>query len=202
MTLQFKIPLKMSKILRFIFFKLLKFIEIILILCYLIIEEVLWVRIGLPIYRQLHKIQLLQHFEEYAEKKMNPWLLFILFLVPFVLMEIIGLISGKMFISGHFIWGILLYIGKGLFTPLVVFIFNAGKSKLLTFKIVKWSYHFILWLQQTVLYQSIIEKIGKLKIRIKCYFKSFKGEYSFIKRVKDKTKKTYHSLKKTLRRPL
>jgi len=181
---------------------LLRLIEIILILLFLLIEEVLWVRIGLPIYNHLRKIRLLQRFEDYMQTKMNQWLLFIIFLIPFILMEVLGIWAGKMFVTGNFIGGVLLYIAKGFCTPLVVFVFNAGKPKLLNFKIVAGSYRFILWLKQTEIYQSVINRMTKIKKVIKGYLKSIKGERSLFALFKVQIAKTYCRLRKMLRRPL
>jgi len=185
-----------------IFYWLLKVIEAFAVLIYLIIEEVLWVRIGEPVYRRLQTIQFLQRFSQYAEKEIGEWGFFVIFSIPFIIMEILGILSGKMFITGHFFIGMMLYVLKGFCTPIVVYIFNIGRDKLLSFKIIYWTHHFICWLSTTEIYISVKIRIKATKKAIKAFLSRFKTKKSFWAGFKKQLTRTTQKLRKILRRRL
>jgi len=77
------------------------------------------------------------NFATWAEvniKKLPNWAVLILFGLPFIGMEVIGLIAVATFISGHIWFGIGLYLFKVLFFIPVHFILHVGEEQLLQIK--------------------------------------------------------------------
>jgi len=135
--------------------KLIIFLEMSLVLIYLVFEEILWNRIGQPLYKRIKCLKLYSRFEAYLNSDINPWILLSIFLLPFVLMEVMAVLAGKMFLTGHFYLGLFFYSLKAAATVPVVTIFSLGKEKLLQFKIIKLGYNMILWLIETKVYQNV-----------------------------------------------
>jgi hypothetical protein len=70
----------------------------------------------------------------YLEKKIQSfpnWLVLIIFGIPFILMEVIGVIAAGFFFSGNLYMGIFLYLIKVLLFVPINFILNVGKDQLM-----------------------------------------------------------------------
>ena len=85
---------------------------------------------------------------------------------------------------------------------MLVYIFNIGREKLLSFKIIYWLHHFICWLATTEIYLAVKVKINTVKQRIKDFLKQFKTKKSVFAAFKKQLIRTTNAMRKILRRRL
>ncbi len=147
--------------------KLLKFIETVLILGFIFFEELVWYRFALPIYKKLQQLRLFARFDCYLSNDAGSLSALLIFLLPFLAMELMAITAGHFFISGQLVWGVTFYIFKILMAIPVVSVFSAAKEKLLAYWFIDYPYQFINWAKNTHLYQAIVVKLQITKQQIK-----------------------------------
>jgi hypothetical protein len=149
----------------------------ILILIYLILEELIWDRIADPIYRFLHRLKILQHLEEFIQR-LNRYTLLALFLLLFVAVELLGVFAIALIAQGLILPGILLYAGKIPIAAFTFWLFRVAQDKLLTFTWFKFCYGAILTLINNIktsrVYLNIKTKLHAVKIWVKTHAQRIK----------------------------
>jgi hypothetical protein len=153
-----------------IFLKLFNILLTILILIYLILEELIWERIAEPLYAYFHELKLLQKFESVI-KRQNRYTVLALFLVMFVVVEALGLGAFALFAAGQVIPATLVYTGKIPVTALTFWLFKAAETQLLSFAWFNVCYQTLLSLlnkiKTSAVYINVKAKIAAIKTRIK-----------------------------------
>lgn len=146
-----------------------------LILVYLILEELIWERIAEPVYRFLHGLKILQRLEA-SIHGLNRYMILIIFLLLFILVEALGIVAFGLFASGIPVIGATVYAAKIPITALTFWLFKVAKDKLLTFGWFKWCYDglqtVILAIKNSHIYISIKTRTHTLKLWIKALFNS------------------------------
>jgi hypothetical protein len=166
--------------------KFIKFITILFILAFIIIEEYFWNLIFKKIYLHIKKLNFLLKFKSFIKNINNRFLVLFIFIIPFILMELFGILAGKALLNGLLFTAIYLYSIKISLTIPVVIIFNSQKENLLSFKIIYLFYFWIVLFKRSKIYREIKERIKRIKrmyMPKKSFFKSiFKKYYSYFKK--------------------
>ena len=161
--------------------KLLFYIQIVLIAIYLILEELVWDRFAKPLFRYIKYLKLFQRLEQLLQRA-NRYVILVLFLLPFIIGELLGLLSPILVLKGYVVGGIVLYVLKLLIVTFAFWLFKVEQKKLLSFKIINYGYkkivQFTRWIKTTQAFITITRLIKKTKIWIKLKYANFK---TFIK---------------------
>jgi hypothetical protein len=172
--------------------RVLNFVLTILVLVFIIFEELVWDRFATPIINYISKLKILKKLEIYLQK-MDSKILLVTFVVIFALVEFLGLYAGSLFLSGKPLHGALIYAAKIPIAAFTFWMFGATKSKLLEFNWFKKSYYFTV---------GVIDKIKKSKIYLSIKDRSTKIK-EYIKNnilnkkttIKDRIKAIYRKFK-------
>jgi len=97
----------------------------------------------------------------------NRYALLLIFLTPFIIMEIIGLLSLKAFATGAIILGITLYILKVLLTVPVVIIYKSAEQELRSFSLIDFGHTIIMKIRESELFLSVKASLAKFKEEIR-----------------------------------
>lgn len=165
---------------------------IFLVFVYIIFEELIWDKFAKPIITFISSLEL---FKNLASKilTLNSYIILLIFIIPFILVELLGIYAGVVFISGHIVLGTFLYLLKIPIAALIFWFFNITKDKLLEFYWFKFFYEkLILWIDKikdSSIYLMIKEKSITLKEEIKKRFFISKS------RLKEKIIRIYKLLK-------
>ena len=183
-----------------IFNRIVLIFQLLLVIIYIIFEEIIWEGVAKPIYEYIHSFKILQTIETKLQNFNNYIILFI-FISLLLLVETFGLYAGVLFVSGHMILGLSLYIAKLPIAGFTFWLFRATEDKLMAFGWFAWLYNLIIrfmsWIKSTQIYGDTL----KYSVKIKNYIKDFKSKYfqnrsSFI----EKLKKLYNSIKESLKK--
>ncbi len=164
-----KIDIKFNNILARIIFFILSSIVIIFL-------EIFWEMGFKTITKKLEKSSLAFYAED-AIRKMHPWAVLAIFALPFIFMELLGILALSAFMSAQFWLGVSLYASKVLLFIPVHFILHVAKSKLLTIAWFKRRYEIVnsilIWFKKT---QTYI-KVHNIIINIKAYLSALKERF-------------------------
>ncbi len=151
-------------------------VQWLLVVLFIVFEELIWEGIAKPVYEYIHQLHLLQAFEQKLQR-VNRYVLLVVFVVLLVSVEGAGLLAGVMAIKGMVVIAALLY---GLKIPIAAFVFwmfHVAESRLLSFGWFKWMYELIVsffdWIKSTDIYKSTT----KMMSRLKTVFREFKVRY-------------------------
>ena len=180
-------------------------IQFLLVVIFIIFEELIWESIAIPIYNYLHSLKILKKLEYLIKNKINRYILLSIFVAIFLIVEIAGIIAGVLIVGGYPLIGVTIYITKIPIAGFTFWLFNVGRDKLMTFKWFAISYKkilkFVEWIKMTQVYQSTL----KMWKRLKEYLRNLKdkviregeqsSDNSFIKGLR----RVYRVLKKRKR---
>jgi membrane-bound ClpP family serine protease len=182
--------------------RIISLLQLLLVLIYIIFEELIWEGIAKPIYEAVHSLKVLQKIELKLQK-VNPAVILVLFVVLLAVVEIFGIYAGMLFMSGQMILGLSLYLTKIPIAAFTFWLFRVTEDKLMQFGWFKWIYDLIMhgidWLKSLQIYKNTMlrlkkgkEALKRLKNKIK--EKYIKEESPLMKRLK----KHYRNLKESL----
>jgi len=144
---------------------------IFLLLIYLLFEELIWKSAVIPVIRFFSAFHLYRRFLDYVRLRAGRITVLILFTVPFLLGEIIGILSGILAARLFLLSAALLYACKIPLIVVALAILQNGKEKLLTFGWFELSY---IWtikqldrLHESVLYRQTTLAINQIRTRLK-----------------------------------
>ena len=184
--------------------KLITLLQLILVITYIIFEEVIWEGIAHPIYRYVHALEILQKLEKKLHT-VNAYVILVLFVVMLASVEALGVYAGYLFVSGNVIIGLSIYLTKIPIAAFTFWMFRVTEEKLMQFGWFKWIYEkimaFIDWLKSLKIYLSTMQKLKVTKEKIRQFFKVIKEKYfskesAFATRIK----RLYQSIKQILKR--
>jgi hypothetical protein len=121
-----------------------------LVFTYIIFEELIWDRLAKPIFSYISNLELFKDLEPKI-LALNSYLILFIFLIPFIIVEFLGIYAGILFVSGKILLGIVLYISKIPIAVVIFWFFNIAKDILLQFR----------WLN--FIYKNLISIIDKIK---------------------------------------
>ena len=184
--------------------KLISLFQLILVIIYIIFEELIWEGIAKPVYTFVHSLKMLQKVEAKLQH-VNPSVVLVIFVVLFVIVEAFGIYAGMLFVSGQVFLGLTLYISKIPIAAFTFWLFRVTEDKLMQFGWFKWVYDWIMkaidWLKSCEMYIKTMERLKKIKTSVKVYIVEFKAKYfagksPFIEKVKHLYAAVKGSLKK------
>lgn len=155
---------------KMIYRKIVNIVLTILILIYLILEELIWERIAEPIYDFIRGLKILQTLEGYV-LKLNRYAILVLFLILFAAVELLGIIAIGLFANGQVIIASVVYFGKIPLTAFTFWLFKVAKDQLLSFVWFKVCYDSLMSvihkIKASTIYVNVTAKIGMVKTAIK-----------------------------------
>lgn len=143
---------------------------ILLILTYILFEELIWNTAVVPVIRYISAFHLYRRFLEYIRLRAGRMSVLFLFSVPFVIGEIVGILSGVLAANLYFTGAVLLYACKIPLIVVALAILQNGKEKLLSFGWFAVCYTWVMKqldkLHNSVLYLQTLHIIGRIRERI------------------------------------
>jgi len=185
-------------------YKLISLLQLILVLIYIIFEELIWEGIAQPIYEAIHSLKILQKLEAKLQH-VNPSIILVIFVLLLSVVEAFGIPAGMLFVSGQVLLGLGLYLSKIPIAAFTFWLFRVTEDKLMTFGWFKWLYDKMIgaidWLKSRVMYVKTMERLKSVKEGVKKSIKVFKTKYfskesPFMTKVKSLYKTIKASLKK------
>ena len=179
-------------------------LQLLIVMVYIIFEELIWEGIAKPIYKAIHGLRILQKIEIKLES-VSPSIILFIFVMLFAIVEAAGIYAGILFVSGQVVIGLVLYISKIPIAAFTFWLFRVTEEKLMQFGWFKWMYDQIMkainWLKSCEMYQKTMQRVVQMKERMKAVVKAFKAKY-FSKRSPfvEKVKQLYRSIKASLRK--
>ena len=184
--------------------KLTSLLQLILVIIYILFEELIWEGIAKPIYEAIHSLKILQKIERKLQH-VNASVILVIFVVLLSIVEAFGIYAGMLFVSGQVALGLALYISKIPIAAFTFWLFRVTEDKLMTFGWFKWLYTKMLeaieWLKSREVYVKTMERLKVLKVNVKKILEALKEKYfssenPFITKVKTLYKTIKSSLKK------
>lgn len=182
-----------------IYSPILVFLESVLVLTYILFEELVWERFARPVTKIVSQI-----FKEKAiviVQKSNKYVILGLFLILLIMAEALGIAAGAIFIYGYIIIGVAMYLLKILFAGIAFWFLGVAKEKLFSVYLFKKSYDFIIRIKKAIenssYYKSVKTKIASIKTKIKERLARFKGSGRFAK-IYARLKKIFVSMEKEI----
>ena len=150
--------------------KILNIFLIVLVFIYIIFEELIWEKFAKPIITLISSLQLFQNLISKI-LALNSYFILLFFVSIFVIVELIGIYAGILFISGHVISAIFIYVLKIPIAAFIFWFFNIVKPKLLEFRWFEFIYNYIILIiskiKNSSIYIMIKEKAYMLKKSLK-----------------------------------
>lgn len=184
--------------------KFILLLQLILVLVYIIFEELIWEGIAKPIYTAIHSLKILQKIEIRLQH-VNASVILVIFVLLLSIVEAFGVYAGMLFVSGQIALGLTLYISKIPIAAFTFWLFRVSEEKLMQFAWFKWLYEKIMrgidWVQSRGMYVETMARLGKLKSTLKGYIIKFKEKYLSRKSAfMDKIKSLYMAMKASLKK--
>lgn len=168
-------------------------IKVILVVCFILVEEIVWNKIGEPAYNIVKSLAIMDKFKIWVSDIEHRYLLLFIFLTPFIMMEVLSLVAVKAFAVGAFGLGVTLYVFKIILTVPVAIIFNSAKKTLVSFWIIKYGYGMLLRFKRSKVFRNVKSYLRELKADVRMFFKGilFDEKYraSFFQSLKNLRRK-------------
>ncbi len=184
--------------------KLITLLQLLLVIVFIVFEELIWEGIAYPIYRYVHGLRILQKVEAKLQS-VNAYVILVLFVLLLASVEMLGLYAGYQFVSGSVLIGIVLYLTKIPIAAFTFWMFRVTEEKLMRFGWFAWLYGKIMraiaWLKGLEIYQSTMKRLKEMKTLLKGWITAFKVKYfakesPFVSRLK----RLYRRIKSVLKR--
>ncbi len=182
--------------------KLITLLQFILVIIYIVFEEIIWEGISKPIYEFLHSLKILRRVETMLHM-VNAYVILMIFVVLLAFVEFLGIYAGILFVQGKVWHGLTLYITKIPIAAFTFWVFRITEDKLMQFGWFNWLYSLMIaaveWVKSKAVYISMIKKIKIVKKEIKDIMKIFKERYFSKERAFSiKIKKLYKVIKESM----
>ena len=152
-----------------------------LVFLFIVFEEFVWEGIAVPVGEYLRSLRLLQALERVV-RRMNRYLILVLFVLLFGGVELAGVTAGILIVQGMVLPGLLLY---GLKIPIAAFtfwLFGVSREQLLSFAWFAWAYErilaFLAWLKSREIYQKSMETLHRIKAGLRNFRQELKNLFS------------------------
>lgn len=180
--------------------KFVSLLQLILVIIYIIFEELIWDGIAKPIYEAIRSLEILKKVEVKLQS-VNPSVILGIFVVLLIIVEGVGIYAGMLFVSGQMILGLSLYLAKIPIAGFTFWLFRVSENKLMEFGWFKWIYDWIMsgidWLKSTDIYIQTMLYLVKIRGHLKSFKqKYFSGGSPFVQKIKD----IYTTVKNTIKR--
>ena len=163
------------------FRKLLRPFEYLLVLIFILFEELVWERLAEPLYEAIRNLRLLQRLEGVV-LRINRYLILLLFVALFVSVELAGVTAGVLIVQGMVLSGLLLYALKIPIAAFTFWLFGVSRPKLLSFAWFRWGYEkllaFLEWIKSRTIYRETMRRLKELKAWLHTARQALKGIFS------------------------
>jgi len=179
-------------------------LQLVLVIVFIVFEEIVWEGIALPVYNWVHSLKALEKVEAWLQG-VPAGVILVLFVLMLASVEVLGIYAGVMFVSGHMVTGLMMYAGKIPVAAFTFWMFRVSEEKLMRFGWFRWLYGKIMgiisWLKSLEIYQRTMQRLKKTKERLKAFLKHLKATY-FQKESPfwHRLKRLYRSIKRVLKR--
>jgi hypothetical protein len=153
-----------------------KSFESILVVGYILFEELIWNIFAKPIYQYFKNLVALDSLKK-TFLEMNRHLLLFTFIVILAIVEFLGFFSAFCIVNGYFFSGIIVYASKIPIAAFTFWLFELTKEKLMTFHWLKVSYQYIMNLIDKYVNSDIHVYLKTRIIRLKTQLKQLKLKY-------------------------
>ena len=180
--------------------RLISLSQLILVMIFIIFEELIWEGIAKPIYEAIHSLKVLQKIEAKLQH-INAYVILVIFVLLLATVEAFGIYAGMLFVSGQILLGLALYLSKIPIAAFTFWLFRVSEEKLMQFGWFKWLYDTLMaaiaWLKSREIYLKTMKRLKELKASVKAWKeKTFAKESPFVMRLKRLYKNIKASLKK------
>ncbi len=178
-------------------------IEIILVLGYILFEELVWDVFVKPVHQYLKSLSILAPLKIHF-LKMNRHLLLSVFICILAITETLGILAGYCIINGYFYTGILIYSSKIPVATFTFWLFKLTKNKLISFPWLKSTYEFIMGLIEKITHSSIHRfikiKVSNLRNTARQFYLIYINRDDLIAMIKKRYMNYKHSLINTMKK--
>ncbi len=184
--------------------KVISLLQLILVLIYILFEELVWEGIARPVYNYVHSLEVLQKVERLLHN-LNAYIILVIFVLLLATVQALGLYSGLLFVSGQVVLGLSFYLFKIPIAAFTFWMFRITEDKLMQFAWFKWLYmkmiDAIAWLKSREIYVKTMAHLGKIKKSVKMYIAGLKEKY-FVREspFMAKVKGLYQAVKSSLKK--
>ena len=159
-----------------------KLLESILVIGYILFEELIWNVFAKPIFRYFKSLSLLASLKK-TFLTINRYLLLVVFIVILVTTEVMGFLSGYYLVNGSVITGLLVYALKIPIAAFTFWLFDLTKVKLMTFHWLEVTYNYIMDLIEIFVHSTIHiyikAKIASIRSQVKMLIIQYFGKEGF-----------------------
>ncbi len=164
-----------------------KSVESILVVGYILFEELIWDVFAKPIYQYFKSLIILDSLKK-TFLEMNRYVLLSVFISILGITEVMGFLSGFFIINGNFFPGIFVYSLKIPVAAFTFWLFELTKDQLMTFPWLKRAYHYIMsWIEKFInsdIHVYIKARIVGLREKMKQFSLYYFGKEGFVASVK------------------
>ncbi|MCH9696731.1 MAG: hypothetical protein K0U68_01380 [Gammaproteobacteria bacterium] len=154
---------------------------------FIIFEELIWNVLAQPLINWLNQLKIFEKMRQYFQL-MHPNLVLFVFIVIFLVTEILGILSGLTVVSGRVFWGALIYLMKVPVAAFTFWLFDLTKPKLMTFEWLKSMYDVLMsWkgiIEDSDMYRNLKHSVHITREKIQTIKYKYLGERSFYDAVK------------------
>ncbi|NPA27961.1 MAG: hypothetical protein GXN91_02795 [Epsilonproteobacteria bacterium] len=152
-------------------------IQLVIILFYILLEEVVWEQLAKPILNYFQSLRVIEKIQTKLDRA-NRYIILTIFLLFLVVGEMMGLLSPIVLVKGFFILSLLFYTIKLLFIATALWIFHNQRKKILSFYLIDFLYKKILYLVAKIkrlpAYKEVVEAAKAIKRYLKSRFRKIK----------------------------
>lgn len=161
--------------------------ESILVIGFIIFEELIWDVFTKPVIKYLKSIKVFESLKD-TFLEMNRYALLSVFILILMVAQGLGVLSGLMVINGDPLFGILIYALKIPVAAFVFWLFDLTRDRLLSFSWLKKSYEYTMHLVDQIINSSIHNYIKSLVLsgrkKLRDLSLEYFGDESFTSSVK------------------
>lgn len=154
----------------------LKSLESILVIGYILFEELIWDVFAKPVYQYFKSLIVFDSLKK-TFLEMNRHFLLFTFIFILAIVEFLGLFSAFCIINGYFYSGFIVYTSKIPIAAFTFWLFELTKDKLMTFHWLKTSYEYIMNLIEKYVNSDIHVYIKTRITTLKTQLKRLKLKY-------------------------
>lgn len=164
-----------------------KSFESLLVIGYILFEELIWNIFAKPIYQYFKNLVALDSLKKIF-LEMNRYLLLSIFILILAITEVQGFLAGFFFLKGNIVTGFFVYMSKIPVAAFTFWLFDLTKDQLMTFDWLKTAYQYIMdWIHKFVnssIYIYIKARTKIVRTNVKSKMLKYFGEEGLIASVK------------------
>ncbi|MEQ1559046.1 MAG: hypothetical protein ABL933_08950 [Methyloglobulus sp.] len=158
-----------------LFLKLTNPLLTVLVLLYLVLEELVWERIAEPIYQFIHGLKVLQKVEILLQG-LNRYAILGFFLLLFAFVEGLSIVAIGFIAQGQVLLATVIYAAKIPIAAFTFWVFRIIQDKLMTFAWFKWCYDglqtVLMKIKTSTIYINVKTRLHEIKVWVKSVFAS------------------------------